>query len=59
MVLSVARARACAVRARAWLAGYILGSAISRERLRVVRVNAIVAHVIHAAVRLWRSLAQL
>ena len=43
----------------AYARGYILGSAISRERLRVVRVNATVAHLIHAAVRLGRSLAQL
>eukprot|EP00966_Prymnesium_polylepis_P042096 977638-Prymnesium_polylepis.1 len=42
MVISVARARACAV-VRAHARGYTLGDARSRERFRVVRVNATVA----------------
>eukprot|EP00966_Prymnesium_polylepis_P232445 5376060-Prymnesium_polylepis.1 len=52
-----ARGRACAACAHA--RGYTLGDAIYRERLRVVRVNATVARAPHAAVPLWRSLAQL
>eukprot|EP00966_Prymnesium_polylepis_P095352 2208862-Prymnesium_polylepis.3 len=38
---------------------YTLGDATSRERLRVVRVNATLARAPHATVPLWRSLAQL
>ena len=37
----------------------LTGSAISRERLRVVRVNATVARRYVGGVPLWRSLAQL
>eukprot|EP00966_Prymnesium_polylepis_P265375 6130898-Prymnesium_polylepis.1 len=39
--------------ARAHARGSTLGDAVSRERLRVVRVNATVARAPHAAVPLW------
>eukprot|EP00966_Prymnesium_polylepis_P120048 2774213-Prymnesium_polylepis.1 len=61
---SVAHAGTRALAQCAYARGYILTFWGARyrsgtQRLRVVRVNATVARLIHSAVRLWRSLAQL